>query len=267
MKAASFEESLNDLRLSFDNSPEPSYKVSNYFYAYVELFGHLRGKECTFVETGVLNGGSLFMWRQWLGPQARIVGVDMNPGAAKWRDHGFEIIIGDQGDPEFWQEAFREIGPFDGFLDDGGHQSFQQIVTAQEAIRSAKKRCVVVIEDTCTSFMREFDRHRNRSFLEFSKAATDVLVANTSHFFEGQFPSVDNVQSIDDLKQVCSIQFFSGIVAFKIDPIAAEKPNLLWNKEPEQNPEDYRYNGVTSATINWPNPFIVEKVTVRGGRE
>lgn len=263
----SFQESLDELRLSFDNSPEPSYKVSSYFSVYVELFGHLRGKECTLVETGVLNGGSLFMWRNWLGPQARIVGIDMNPGALKWRKHGFEILIGDQGDPNFWAEAFREIGPFDGFLDDGGHQSFQQIVTAQAAIRAAKKKCVIVVEDTCTSFMREFDRHRNRSFLEFSKAATDVLVANNSHFFEGQFPPIDNVQSIDDFKQVRSIQFFSGVVAFKIDPDAIEQPNLLWNNEPEKSAADFRYNGVSSATVVWPNPFVVEQVTVRGGKD
>ena len=63
MVDSSFSQSLKDLRQSFAESPEPSFKVSNYFSAYVELFGHLRGRDCTFVETGVLNGGSLFMWR------------------------------------------------------------------------------------------------------------------------------------------------------------------------------------------------------------
>jgi hypothetical protein len=263
----SFRQSLKELRQSFDDAPEPSFKVSNYFAAYVELFGHLRGKECTFVETGVLNGGSLFMWRKWLGPQARIVGIDLNPEATKWREHGFEILIGDQGDPSFWKEAFGQIGAFDAFLDDGGHQSFQQIVTAQEAIRAAKRECVVVVEDTCTSFMREFERHRNRSFLEFSKDATDVLVSNTSHFFEGQFPPIDNPQSVEDFKQVYSIQFFSGIVAFKIDPSAVERPELLWNSEPEKSVSDFRYHGKTAATVTWPNPFVCEQVTVHGGQK
>ncbi len=266
MVDSSFSQSLRDLRQSFAESPEPSFKVSNYFSAYVELFGHLRGRDCTFVETGVLNGGSLFMWRNWLGPRARIVGIDLNPGATKWREHGFEILIGDQGDPGFWKGAFSQIGGFDAFLDDGGHQSFQQIVTAQEAIRAARQECVVVVEDTCTSFMREFERHRNRSFLEFSKDATDVLLANSGHFFEGQFPPIDNPQSVEDFKQVYSIQFYSGIVAFKIDPSAVERPELLWNKEPKKSASDFRYSGMTSATVTWPNPFACEQVTVRGGQ-
>ncbi len=266
MPSPSFNQSLDDLRRCFEQSPEPSYKVSSYFPAYVELFGHLRGAACTFVETGVLNGGSLFMWREWLGPQARIIGVDLNPGALKWQAHGFDILIGDQGNPEFWKETFSQIGPFDAFLDDGGHQSFQQIVTAQEAIRAAGKECVVVVEDTCTSFMQEFQRHRNRSFLEFSKDATDVLLANSTHFFEGQFPPIDNTETVEAFRQVRSIQFFSGIVAFKIDPAAAARPELLWNREPEQMASDFRYNGATAATVVWPNPFLYERVTVRGGQ-
>ena len=265
MPHALFQKSLEELRQSFAQSPEPSFKVSNYFRIYVELFGHLRDSDCTFVETGVSNGGSLFMWRNWLGPRARIIGIDLNPAALKWQEHGFEILIGDQGDPAFWKEAFSRIGPFDAFLDDGGHQSFQQIVTTQEAIRAASKECVVVIEDTCTSFMQEFARHRNRSFLEFAKDATDVLLANTNEFFEGQFPPIDNPQSVEDFEKVYSIRFFSGIVAFYIDPSVIQRPELLWNKKPAANEQDFRYNGVSSTTVTWPNPFMHERVTIRGG--
>jgi hypothetical protein len=109
---------LERLLQAYRSSPHPSFKVSNYFPIYVELFGHLVDQPCTFVETGILNGGSLFMWRSWLGPQARIIGVDLNPAAKQWEKHGFEIYIGDQGDPKFWQENFNGIGHFDAFLDE-----------------------------------------------------------------------------------------------------------------------------------------------------
>ncbi len=39
-----------------------SIKHSSYFHVYDEVFGKYRGRPITFVEIGVLNGGSLFMW-------------------------------------------------------------------------------------------------------------------------------------------------------------------------------------------------------------
>src|SRR6266853_659946 len=101
-ESSSFQDSLNDLIGYWEKSPQPSTKISSYFPIYVKLFNHLRGQRCTFIETGILDGGSLFMWRSWLGDQARVIGVDLNPDAIKWRTSGFEVYIGDQGDPAFW---------------------------------------------------------------------------------------------------------------------------------------------------------------------
>ena len=44
-----------------------------------ELFSQYRNTNCVLIETGILGGGSLFMWRNWLGPNARIIGIDLNP--------------------------------------------------------------------------------------------------------------------------------------------------------------------------------------------
>lgn len=261
------QESLERLLESYAGSPEPSFKVSNYFPIYTDLFSHLRGTECTFIETGILNGGSLFMWRSWLGHQARIVGVDLNPAARKWAERGFEIYIGDQGDPEFWQATFQRIGKFDALLDDGGHQSFQQITTLTESIRAARSKCVIAVEDTCTSFMKEFSRHRNHTFLEYAKDATDNLLGKTSHLFAGQFPAIDNPESVRFFENVYSIEFFAGIVAFKIDPALVKRPELAWNRKPKQEASDFRYAGKDSATVEWPNPFTRKTVVVRGGHD
>lgn len=208
------------------------------------------------------------MWRDWLGPQARVVGIDLNPRVQKWREHGFEIINGDQGDPAFWENAFRQVGSFDALFDDGGHQSFQQIITLKSALRAAQNPCIIAIEDTCTSFMKEFSRHRNRSFLDFAKSSTDVLVSNTAHFFEGEFPPIDNQEIVEEFSKIYCIQFYSGIVAFKVDPTLSERPELVWNRPqtPNNIEPDFRYEGKSEATINWPNPFMKEIVTVRGGR-
>ena len=256
--------SIDDLLLSWEASPYPSLKVSSYFPVYAELFGHLRNTDCTFIEVGVLDGGSLFMWRKWLGDKARIIGIDLNPEATRWREHGFEIYIGDQGDPSFWDTTFSEIGQFDALLDDGGHQSFQQIVTLIEAIRFAHNQCVIAIEDTATSLMKDFSRHGANSFLEFSKDATDVLIGRSFEMYKGRLPSHLNKKIIDQFKLVYSIQFFNGIVAFKIDPSFSFIPENVRNR-PSNSATDFRYEGLDSAYIDWPHPFKQRTVKVRGG--
>lgn len=251
---------------SWQESPYPTLKITSYFPAYVELFGHLVNHECVFIETGVLDGGSLFMWRNWLGPKARIIGIDLNPEATKWRQSGFEIFIGDQGDPEFWKKTLHEIGKFDALLDDGGHQSFQQINTAIEAIKFASSHCVIAIEDTATSFMKDFAAHGAFSFLEYAKDATDILLGRSFGMYSNRFPSKVNTEVIDEFKNVYSIQFYSGIVAFHLNEIYSQTPELVRNK-PSTGASDFRYEGVSSATVNWPTLLSERNVIKVSGKD
>jgi cephalosporin hydroxylase len=256
---------LERLLEAYHSSPHPSYKVTNYFPIYVELFGHLVDQPCTFVETGILNGGSLFMWRSWLGPQAKIVGVDLNPAAKKWEEHGFEIHIGDQGDPKFWQESLKHIGPFDAFLDDGGHQTFQQIVTLTEAMRYMKPHSVIAIEDTVASHMKDFSDHMSRSFLEYAKDATDLFSARNADLWPKQYPKLRNQKIIDYFSRLYNISFYTGIVAFKANPSFNIKPELIWNKKPKKSEHDFRRDGLTkSANVLWPDPFSEAWVKING---
>jgi hypothetical protein len=121
---------------AFYNSPYSSIKQSSYFYVYDQLFKKFIGEKVTFVEIGVLNGGSLFMWRNFFGPKARIIGVDRNPSAIVWRDFGFEIYIGDQADPDFWKSFNASVGNIDVVLDDGGHKYLQQIITVEKLVEN-----------------------------------------------------------------------------------------------------------------------------------
>jgi hypothetical protein len=256
---------LQHLIKSWEDSPYPSFKISSYFPAYVELFGHLVHTKCVFVETGILDGGSLFMWRNWLGPDARIIGIDLNPKAIKWRESGFEIFIGDQGDPEFWKKTLKEIGEFDALLDDGGHQSFQQIVTAIETIKMASKDCVIAIEDTACSFMKDFSAHGPFTFLEYAKDATDILTGRSSAMYGNRFPNVLNTTVLNDFKNVYSIQFYNSIVAFHLSQNISKKPELVRNHPPVGS-SDFRYEGLSSAFVNWPTLFSENRIVkVCGG--
>lgn len=250
---------------AFNNSPHPSLKVSNYFPIYAELFGHLIDTDCTFIETGVLNGGSLFMWRSWLGAKARIIGVDLNPSAKKWEQYGFEIYIGDQGDPNFWNELMPKIGKFDALLDDGGHQSFQQIVSLSSNLQYMKPKAVIAIEDTVTSHMRDFDHHRNRSFLEYAKDATDILAARNATLWPSAYPKLLNLEILKSFNKIYNIQFFTGIVAFKANEFLNIAPEHVRNFVQDKNEHDFRYDGHTnSAIVEWPDPFMKTIVHIPG---
>ena len=133
---------------SYIKSPYKSIKHNTYFECYEHFFSKYRGKKITFVEIGVLGGGSLFMWRDYFGPAARIIGIDLNPAAKKFENDGFEIFIGDQEKPEFWNDFFKQVGMIDILLDDGGHTNSQQIITTQNSIENIKDGGLLIIEDT-----------------------------------------------------------------------------------------------------------------------
>jgi hypothetical protein len=256
-------DAAKDLLDAWRSSPAFSIKTTSYFSAYGFLFKHLRGTECTFVETGILQGGSLFMWREWLGPKARIIGIDLNPDAKKWEKSGFEIYIGDQGDPLFWREVLPKIGRIDAFLDDGGHQSFQQIVTVQEVLRYVSNDCILAVEDTYTSFMNDFCSHEENSFLEYSKDATDLLVGRSFGIYPNRFPVVINTDGIQSMKHVFNISFFNGIVAFHINSELCVEAEIIRNMKGDSI-KDFRHDGKKSATIEWPNILQVTTLDVKG---
>ena len=60
------------IKNSFIRSKYLSNKHLNYFDVYDDLLSRFVDKKIILIEIGVLNGGSLFMWRDYLGEKARI---------------------------------------------------------------------------------------------------------------------------------------------------------------------------------------------------
>ena len=190
----------------FHKSPYLSKKHSSYFPAYDALLQSYRGKPITFVEIGVLNGGSLFMWRSFFGPEARIIGIDLNPDAKRWEEDGFEIHIGSQSDEAFWQKTLAEIGPIDVLLDDGGHTFRQQIITCEQVMLSIKDGGLLIIEDTHSSYMSEFGGPSTRSFVSYAKNIVDGI-----NYRSG------NLKTKTYQGSIFYVSFFESIVAFHIN--------------------------------------------------
>ena len=171
----------------YKNLKHVSLKSDTYFQTYEEIFSKYVGKEITFVEVGVLHGGSLFMWREYFGKKARIIGIDLHPAAIELEKYGFEIYIGSQSDIKFWKKFFSKIGKIDILLDDGGHGNVQQIVTLSEAIHNTNDDGTIVIEDTHTSYLKKFGNPSKYSFINYSKYLIDVI---NSRFPEAKIPGI-----------------------------------------------------------------------------
>ncbi|MBT8410545.1 MAG: class I SAM-dependent methyltransferase [Octadecabacter sp.] len=221
-------------RQAFENSPYKSLKWETYFHVYDRLLAPYVGKEITFVEIGILNGGSLFMWREFFGPQARIVGLDFNPLAERWREYGFEIHIGSQSDVAFWKETLPKIGPIDVLLDDGGHMFDQQIITCEQVLPSIRDGGLLVVEDTHTSYMKGFGAPHRHSFIDYAKNICDGINYRYADFAKDR-PSETVIQSV---------QFFESIVAFEINrPLCAILPKFGENNGESLSADGFRYHG------------------------
>lgn len=170
----------NPLREYFERNPGRLInKWMHYFDVYHRHFQRFRGRPCTIVEFGVFHGGSLQMWKDYFGPQARIVGVDINPRLKDLGEPGVEIHIGDQGDRGFLRQLAKQVGPIDLLLDDGSHLVHHQIAVVEELYTAVKSDGLILVEDTHTSYWRSHGGglRAPNSFMEFAKRLVDELNA------------------------------------------------------------------------------------------
>jgi hypothetical protein len=228
-----------------------SIKHDSYFQVYEQVFGPYVGKNITFVEIGVLNGGSLHMWREYFGPSARIIGIDLNPGAKKWEDSGFEIFIGSQSDPIFWDDFYQKVGLVDIVLDDGGHTNLQQIITTHKAISAIKDGGVLVVEDVHTSYFKDFGNPSKYSFVNFAKHMVDTI--------NSRFPAVKVVKN-DYGKKVFSVTFYESIVVFAIDSRRCFASNSTSNNGITADAEDFRLKGTAQSVVVKTQYILFEKL-------
>ena len=211
----------------FEESEYHTIKYRNYFPIYEKLFSKFVNKKITFVEIGVLSGGSLFMWRKYFGKDARIIGIDLNSDAKRFEKNGFEIFIGNQSDENFWKVFFEKVGDVDIILDDGGHTNFQQIVTACCCAPHIKDNGILAVEDVFHSYgvsygSKGFFNPSKYSFINFCKKIVDDI--------NYRFPGSKNFKfSLNEY--IYSIEFFESFVSFKIDrKLCKIKNEVLRNK-------------------------------------
>jgi hypothetical protein len=151
-------------------------KWRHYFEIYERYVERYRGTACTYLEIGVSGGGSLDIFKEYLGPDAHIVGVDINPDCKQWAREGVEIEIGDQADMNFLTTSILPKGPFDIIVDDGGHIPDQQLVSFFSLFPVLKDGGVYIVEDLHTTFWLGGQTSRfGINFYDFARGLTEKL--------------------------------------------------------------------------------------------
>lgn len=121
-------------------------KWQHYFAIYDRHFARFQGKRIRVLEIGVDHGGSLQIWKKYFGPDAHIVGLDIDPRCKEYAEDQIEIHTGNQSDVAL----LKSLGTFDIVIDDGSHW-----IQDQEASLEAlwpRTHSVYLVEDCHHSY-------------------------------------------------------------------------------------------------------------------
>lgn len=202
--------SLHQIFLS--NGGRLMHKWLHYFDIYERHFARFVGKAPTMLEIGVYRGGSLSMWQQYFGKDARIVGLDIEPNCAKYAGDNVEIVIGSQDDPDVLNDILSRY-EFDIVLDDGSHEMHHLNASFDLIYDRISPNGVYMLEDLHCCYFHRFGGglKREGSFMETVKDKIDELHAT----YTGKLEVSKFTRS------TASINIYDSIVVFEKAPQGA----------------------------------------------
>lgn len=157
------------------------HKWTHYFPAYENHFSRYVNRPVTLWEIGVAQGGSLQLWKQYLGPYAQIVGLDILD-KSRYEEDQIAVRVGDQSDPLVLQGLLDEFGPPNVVLDDGSHLMSDVRATFSFIYPRMANDGVYVVEDLHTAYWPEYGGglRQPSSFVEVAKNLIDELNAESA---------------------------------------------------------------------------------------
>ena len=170
---------MNDLQKFFSNNQgRLLHKWKHYFEIYNRHFSKYRGTDVHIVEFGVSHGGSLHLWKDYFGANAKVFAIDINPNCKELEEDGIKIFIGDQQNRQFLRSLVKSIPRIDILIDDGGHTMKQQINTFEELFPHIDENGIYLCEDLHTSYWWKFGGgyKRKNTFIEYSKNFIDYIL-------------------------------------------------------------------------------------------
>jgi hypothetical protein len=168
-------------RYFLNNSGKLLHKWMHYFDIYERHLGRFRNTAPVMIEIGVSGGGSLAMWKDYLGLEAKIVGIDIDPACKAHESENIEVFIGSQDDQALIGQVLEKYPRPDVVLDDGSHMMPHMIRSFELLYDHVAPRGVYIVEDTHTCYWPEYEGGLKQlgSFMEFAKDRLDDI--NAAH--------------------------------------------------------------------------------------
>lgn len=201
---------MGDLWQTFStHTGRRTLKWPHYFPVYEKHLERFRNTACTILEIGCARGGSLQLWKGFLGPLAKIAAIDINPECLYNVESQVTVYIGNQGDRVFLGQVFDDFGVPDIVIDDGSHVQSDIDNSFNFFFPRMSKNGVYIVEDLMTAYDPKFGggRLKSGSFIEFSKSLVDSL--NGYHWHA----SDTDVDVFTTAMQ--SMHFYDGMVVFE----------------------------------------------------
>jgi hypothetical protein len=212
-----------------------SKKWEHYFDVYDKILLPYIGKRPKLLEIGVAHGGSIEMWLKYFENDVVIYAVDANKDFLGYKFDNAEVHYScvHQGQSDNWEAFLRDKNGFDIIIDDGSHDSSDQIFTLHTLFPHLNDGGIYVIEDTHTSYWTEWGGglHKQGTLIEYMKNIPDILhVPWINH----KAPAV----ATEIYKNIKSIAFYDSMVVIEKGPTAPKveavsskykNPNFEWN--------------------------------------
>jgi ubiquinone/menaquinone biosynthesis C-methylase UbiE len=202
-KNKSFDDTYVDIFCKSTN--KQIYKWDSYFTKYHRYFSKYQNKFVRILEIGVDKGGSLQMWKNYFGENAKIVGIDINPESKQYEDTNITIEIGDQNDPIFMRSIVDKYKSFDVIIDDGSHVNSHQLFSFDFLFDYLNDGGIYLIEDIHTSYWEYFGGgYKNpNTMIEFSKN----LIDDINGYIQSPQRITKYTNTISDIHFACGMVF------------------------------------------------------------
>ncbi len=191
----------------FTNKSHLIHKWLHYLPIYDQTLEPFVGTKVRMLEIGVSKGGSLGLWRKFLGEDATIFGIDIQPACAVYDGEAASVRIGSQDDPQFLRSVVSEMGGLDIVLDDGSHVASHQRTSFNVLFPLLSEGGLYIIEDMHTAYWPSFEGglKRRGTAIEFLKDKIDYM---HRHYrtrglnTEAMMPDIESIQFFDSIAVV-----------------------------------------------------------------
>lgn len=184
------------------------HKWKHYFPVYEAHLSRFVNRPILFIEIGCGGGGSLQMWKRYLGPHAQIVGIDIEQRCKDYEEDQVAVRIGDQSDTAFLRSVLEEFGTPDVVLDDGSHVMDHVVASFRFLYDRTSPQGAYLVEDLHTAYWERFGGglRRDGTFIELCKSLVDELNADWTN---------GELEPTEFTRTTLSMHFYDSMVVFE----------------------------------------------------